>query len=600
MRLYASSAIRLHLGTFAAWCAIAVCIAGDALGQSNARPLTYCNPIDLPYRFALKDNKYTKGKSLREAADPSVILHNGTYWLFASKCGGYWHSLDLVHWDFIDPTGYPTEEYAPTVCVLGDKWLMTASICRALYTTADPAIGTWTKLRDFPNCADPKLFVDDDGRLYFYWGSSADKPIYGVELDPKSNFDFIGRPTPLIPALDPIHHGWEARNQRGTDHQIASANYKPWLEGAAMFKHNGVYYLQYSAPGTEMREYADGAYTATRPLGPYTYAENSPASYKPTGFVGSAGHGCTFNTANGQVWRMVTQAIGVQHMFERRIGLYPVGFLPTGRGPDDLFTNTYLGDYPQLAPGQAKHPQDDNLVGWMLLSLKKPVIASSTLDRKHDPQLAVDEDIRASWAAATANPGEFLTVDLGKRCRVNAIQINFADVNSTFNGRLTADAYRYKIDISDDAQSWRPCLDRSNNQRDAPHDYEQLAEPVIARYVRITNVHTPAGAVFSRSGFRLFGSGLGQPPQAPAGVTVRREANRRLMDVAWSESSRADFYIVRYGIAPDRLTHNYQVYDGDRVTIPGLNTDAEYFAAVDAVNDTGIAKATGALEAQPQ
>jgi len=33
---------------------------------------------------------------------------------------------------------------------------------------------------------DPALFVDRDGKVYFYYGSSATDPIKGVELDASS------------------------------------------------------------------------------------------------------------------------------------------------------------------------------------------------------------------------------------------------------------------------------------------------------------------------------------------------------------------------------------------------------------------------------
>ncbi len=360
------------------------------------RPLTYCNPIDLPYHFALADNELTKGASLREAADPTLIHHKGTYWLFASKVGGYFRSKDMVHWDLVKPTGFPTEGYAPSVVVIGDTWLMTHSIGKALYTTGDPASGKWTKLRDFPYYADPELFVDDDGRIYLYWGSSPDQPIFGVELDPKRNYELVGEPKPLIPGLDTIRHGWEARNQLDSDGQIRDFGYKPWMEGATMIKNEGVYYLQYSAPGTEMPVYADGAYTASSPLGPYTYAAYSPFSYKPTGYITSAGHGSTFRDGNQQAWRLVSQLVGVRFMFERRLGLYPAGFARSGDGSKQIVCNTYLGDYPQLAPGFAKSPATDNLAGWMLVSLKKSATASSSLDAKHPPSLAFDEDNQGS------------------------------------------------------------------------------------------------------------------------------------------------------------------------------------------------------------
>ena len=65
----------------------------------TGRPQTFCNPLDLPYRFQLE------APSRREAADPTLVRFNGEYWLFASKSGGYWHSSDMMHWQFVTPTG---------------------------------------------------------------------------------------------------------------------------------------------------------------------------------------------------------------------------------------------------------------------------------------------------------------------------------------------------------------------------------------------------------------------------------------------------------------------------------------------------------------
>lgn len=585
------------------------CIAATALlmqpftsaaGPSN-RPVTFCNPIDIAYRFSLKDNNLARGVSCREAADPTMVFYKGEFWLFASKCGGYWHSKDMVNWDFIEPAGFPTEDYAPTVELVGGKWLLTCSIGRAIYVSDDPAAGKWTKVKNIDYRADPDLFRDEDGRLYFYFGSSPDKPIMGVELDPAKNFSPIGKDRALIPGLAPLDHGWEAKNQFGDDGQIRHEKNPPWMEAAWMNKHRGTYYLQYAAPATETCWYADGVYVSDQPLGPFRYAPYNPFSYKPTGFITAAGHSSTYEDGAGRYWHVTSMLVGVNYVFERRLGIFPAGFLPNGSKPDQLVCNTYLGDYPQLAPGHAKDPLTDNLAGWMLLSRKKPTTASSTLDEKHQPELACDEDIRTWWAAATGNPGEWLEVDMGKRCRIDAVQINFADMNSTQYDRLRNDAYRYTLEVSDDGKVWRSCIDRKNNQRDAPHEYMQLDQPVKARYAKLTNIHTPAGAVFSVSGLRLFGSGLGQAPEKVRGVTAERQANRRLLKVAWNKSPGADFYIVRYGIKPDRLTLNYQVYDAENATLPGLNTDQDYFVTVDAVNDTGVTKGTKIQPArQPQ
>lgn len=553
------------------------------------RPLTFCNPLDLPYRFTLRENPVAGSVSAREAADPTVIFHGGRFWLFASKSGGYWHSTNLVRWTFVRPTGYPVEEYAPTVAVVDGKWLLLNSEGSGLYSTDDPENGLWVKKCDVQPVSDPALFADDDGKLYLYSGSSNVNPIMGVELDPAKNFAPIGHPRALL-SLDPLRHGWEARHPFATDAEIRDARGASYIEGAWMTKHKGVYYLQYAAPGTEENGYADGVYTSKSPLGPYHYALYSPFSYRPTGFAPGAGHGSLFKDADGRLWHATTHFVGTGFKFDRRIGIHPAEFLSGDGEPDQLIADTYLGDYPQLAPGHARESHaGGNLAGWMLLSLHKPAIASSTLDAEHAPARAFDENIATSWAAATGNPGEWLQVDFGNIRRIDAVQVNFADIGSTAHGHLN-DAYRYKLEISDDGLTWRTLVDKTDNQRDAPHEYIQLDAPVTARFAKITNVHTPGGAVFSLSGLRFFGNGLGKPPKRVRWLKAERQTNRRLAKIAWKPSADADFYIIRYGVRPDRLTQNQQIYGGCSATIAGLNTDAEYYVTVDAVNDSGITR----------
>ena len=78
--------------------AVAASSTSTAAGAS-----TFANPLDLDYRFQLSP------PSRREAADPTVVIFNGAYYLFASKSGGYWHSPDLASWELIEPTGLPLE-----------------------------------------------------------------------------------------------------------------------------------------------------------------------------------------------------------------------------------------------------------------------------------------------------------------------------------------------------------------------------------------------------------------------------------------------------------------------------------------------------------
>jgi hypothetical protein len=553
----------------------------NVVNAGPERPQTFCNPLDLPYRFQLD------APSRREAADPTLVRFNGEYWLFASKSGGYWHSGDMIHWQFVTPSGLPLEDYAPTVGVVNGQMIFTAFNTPAIFSTDDPLKGTWHKTAELKGYPDPDVFVDDDGRVYLYYGCKSNGGIQVVELDPKNEFKVVKGPITCFSA-DYANHGWEVSGEdnRGNPHADGSKEMAPWVEGAWMTKHAGTYYLQYSAPGTQFKSYADGVYTATNPMGPFAYAPSSPFSHKPTGFIGGAGHSSLVEDPDHNFWHISTMTISVRHMFERRLGLFPAGFTTDGQ----MFCNTYLGDYPQFVPGTSKNPALKNSPGWMLLSYDKSATASSTLDQ-FPTKNAFDEDIRTWWSAASGKPDEWLQIDLGKPCRIDALQINFADQGVTNLDRMTGDSYRYYVQVSDDGMHWKDCLDRRDSQCDSPHDYAQLDKPITARYARLVNVHTPGGGLFSISGFRLFGNGLGRAPEAVKELEAARDiSDPRQVHVSWKPSKNADFYIIRYGVRRDRLWNNYQVYNATPCDINSLNAGVGYYFTVDAVNDSGVSQ----------
>lgn len=577
---------------------------------AESRPATFCNPIDLPYRFQEPDGTY------RSAADPAVVLFQNAYWLFASRCGGYWRSEDLNRWTFVAASGYPLDIWAPTVVEAKGKLYLTTGDKSGTYTTDDPASGKWVHVSAFARVLeDPMTLQDDDGRVYLYDGCSNVNPLRVTELDPKTF-------TPISTVVETVHadtanHGWEVPGDANEDFAA-----KPWIEGSWVNKLNGRYYLQYSGPGTQFKTYGDGVYVADKPTGPFVYAPYSPFSFKPTGFITAAGHSTTFADKQGLFWHATSQSISKRHMFERRLGLYPTGALADGQ----LVTNTYLGDYPQFIPGVTKTPLQDNSPHWMLVSYARPVKASSTLpprgNESFDPPHAVDENIRTWWSAATGNAGEWLEVDLTKPCRIDAVQINFADEGAKAGPEAwqgvreerpvaaTSDAarpqaspnppnamrypeytYRYVLEASEDGQRWSILADHRTRGRDAPNEYIQLEQPFRARYLRLTNVAMPAGGKFSVSGLRAFGSGQGTPPPEVKTFNVKRDPrDPRHATVSWPAPINTDFVIVRYGIAPDRLFTSYQVYGATSVDLRALNVGTSYFFAVDAVNDTAVTR----------
>jgi len=547
----------------------------------DSKQITICNPLNLSYRFSL-DNP-----SRREAADPTMVLFKEEYYLFASKSGGYWHSTDLISWDLITSEDLPLEAYAPTVVVIRDTLYFMASgnAPITIYKTSKPKTGKWEVAKSgfSIGLTDPCLFLDDNGRLYLYYGCSNSKPIYGVELDSKS-FNPKGTPVECFNSKKE-DYGWE---QKGDYNNLPE---NPWIEGAWMTKYKGKYYLQYAAPGTEFKSYCDGLYIADNPLGPFRLASNNPCSSKPEGFIDGAGHSSTFQDKYGNYWHISTMTISQKHMFERRLGLFPMFFDNDGM----LYTYTGFGDFPFTIPQKKISKPDELFANWMLLSYNKPVEVSSELP-VHLKTCAADEDIRTFWSAQTGNKGEWIKIDLKKQCLINAVQINFAENNTKLNGRDPKIYFRYLLEYSDDNLIWKVLTDKRLNNTDVPHDYIQLATPVKARYVRLTNYHVPDGT-FSLADLRIFGNGQGNTPASVKNfIVTRTQSDKREVKLKWEKSSDAVGYNIRYGTQADKLYHNYQVLDADTLTIRSLNSLQQYYFTIDAFNEDGIIKGVKVID----
>ncbi|RPH92242.1 MAG: hypothetical protein EHM72_17675, partial [Calditrichaeota bacterium] len=542
------------------------------LAQPAENPRTFCNPLNLNYRFMVD------AVDAREAADPVIVVYHNDYYLFASRSGGYWTSPDLRKWTLIIPNGLDVETYAPAVMVLRDSLFYIPSANGQIYKTADPKSGVWYKGPLVGNYGDPAFFVDENERLYMFYGLSNATPTHGVELDPIT-FKEIGSPINIVFAQASIH-GWE---RRGDDNLMDE---QPWIEGSWMIKKNNRYYLHYAAPGTEFKTYADGIYVADSPLGPYTYAEYSPFAFKPTGFICGAGHGSTFMDKEGQYWHIGTMTISVKHMFERRLGLYPVGFDQDGQ----IYCNTVFGDYPQYLPGEIENMTDNSFAGMMLLSYKKRVLTLSSV-ADHGAEYAADEDARTYWSALTGLNDEWLMIDLGKVCSVEAIQVNFAEHNtnpSIVRGRDNLDIIheQYIIETSLDGLNWELLVDKSRNSQDTPHDYVEMSQPVTSRYLKLSNVFTPGNGAFAVRDFRIFGNSKQAVFTRINDFTVERNAaDGRDAVLQWAPVIGADGYIIRYGIAPDKLYNHYMVYDAETIAIHSLNHGTEYYYDVQAFDN---------------
>jgi hypothetical protein len=554
---------------------IVSCTSQVPSGQITEK--TYCNPLNLNYRF-----QPTQRVSYREAADPVLTSYKGKYVLFASHSGGFWYSDDMLSWKFSPVKSLPIiEDYAPDLITINDTtyYIASSGEKNTIYYTTDLFADKWAPMeKKLPFAVwDPNFFRDDDGKVYLYWGCSNQQPIFGVRLNSK-----------MQPETEPVvfiehnidRYGWEIPGE------LNETGRNGYNEGAWMTKFNNRYYLQYASPGTEFKTYADGVYTSNNPLGPFTYETYSPFSYKPGGFMGGAGHSSTFQDKYGNYWHVSTMSISVRHMFERRLGLYPAAFDKDGV----MRVFTAFGDYPSVVPDhKVDFEKEDLFRGWMLLSYKKNATASSSAEN-YPVQNAFDENTRTWWSANSGNEGEWLSVELGNKATINAIQVNFADNESTLKPDSKDINYRYRILASDDQKSWDVIADKSNNTIDAAHDYIVFDNPVKARYIKIENVKVPDGK-FSIYDLRIFGLKEGSKPAEVKNINItRNEQDTRRAVVKWPKDDLATGYVVNYGTDSAKLYTSVMVYDADSLMLTGLNKDVNYYYSVDSFNESGITK----------
>lgn len=586
----------------------------------------YCNPINVNYRYQFTIDR-RKGNSIeisREAADPSMIFYKGKYYICASMTLGVWVSEDMAHWEnYPLPDNLPLYDYAPDIRVLGDYVYFCASrrgkICD-YYRTKDIINGPYEKVEGTFDFWDPHLFQDEDGKIYFYWGCSNITPVWGIELN-QGDMKPLGRKKILIGG-NAKENGYE---RPGEDHSIRSIegeelqqvfrkfletqnmeetdlaeetaeqirgllSNQPYIEGPWMTKHNGKYYLQYACPGAEYNVYADGVYVSDSPLGPFFQAENNPFSYKPGGFIPGAGHGSTMEDAYGNLWHTSTMRISMNQSFERRVGIWPAGFDSDG----ELFCNQNYGDWPRSVEQAKMDPWADP--AWYLLSYGKDVKASS-FEVGKGPEKAVDENIQTWWRAGSENPGEWLQIDLGEKCDVHAVQVNFADdkMDIPISGKMHPGVQpryieekdmrtRWVLEGSEDGNRYFVLEDKASAETDLTHDLLIWEEGKKLRFLKLTILEIPYRQKPCVSGLRVFGIGNGNKPLQPD-YEVYMETD---LDMTVKiKSSDATGYNILWGYRPDKLYHSYQTFKKEQ-RIGALVKEQDIWVRVDSFNECGI------------
>ena len=133
-------------------------------------------------------------------------------------------------------------------------------------------------------CIDNTLFIDDDGRKYMYFDRFNDGlNIWMCELEN----DLLRIKPGTMQKCIHVSQEWETVWPRVN-------------EGCFVIKHNGIYYMTYSANSYESPNYGVGCATADSPAGPWTKYGHNPLLQFPGDLVG-VGHSAMFKDKTGRL-----------------------------------------------------------------------------------------------------------------------------------------------------------------------------------------------------------------------------------------------------------------------------------------------------------
>ena len=287
-----------------------------------------------------------------QTSDPFVLLHEGKYYLYTSNAPentietGYkvFVSDDLVNWEdkgyclkkgdvkgeIVVRDGYTLGFWAPEVTYKNGKFYMAYTAEHHIgVAVADNPLGPFTQeekkfLFDY-EAIDGSFFKDDDGSVYLYYRDVPKNRIVGVKMSE----DMLSADESTYQILiTPAEHPWElvVEDEIGT-------------EGPFVIKHNGYYYLTYSANDFRNKDYAIGCATSKNPLGPFKKYEGNPI-LKRSDKVFGTGHHCFTTSKDGKKLVCVYHCHHSATQVEPRMTCIDIAeFIPQESGPDILKIN---------------------------------------------------------------------------------------------------------------------------------------------------------------------------------------------------------------------------------------------------------------------
>jgi beta-xylosidase len=234
-------------------------------------------------------------------ADPFILLDDGVYYAYGTHSDygiEVYTSTDLKTWKSqgLALSRENTTEtqwfWAPEVYKIGSKYYMYYSANEHLYVaTADSPKGPFKQVGKAPmmeeKSIDSSLFVDEDGTPYLFFVRFNDgNNVWVAQL----NNDYVTLKTETLHPCIHVSQSWE-------QHQVPEGRVN---EGPCVIKHNGTYYMTYSANHYMSQNYGVGVATAQHIMGDWTKSAGNPILQRVGGLYGT-GHNSMFTDKEGNL-----------------------------------------------------------------------------------------------------------------------------------------------------------------------------------------------------------------------------------------------------------------------------------------------------------
>lgn len=282
---------------------------------------------------------------VQNCADPYILKYNGKYYLYGT--GGndgirVYQSDDMVSWSNAvgAVNGYALHKdhvwgdkwfWAPEVYFLNGKFYMFYSAEEKISVAeSNSPLGPFTQsatdMKPFHETIkeiDTHLFIDDDGKKYLYFVRFTNgNEIWVAELN--DDLRSIKENT-LVRCLG-TSQNWEKSTLEPYPNSKVN-------EGPFILKHNGWYYLTYSANHYANPNYGVGYATSKSPLGPWTKYSGNPVLIGNDSIKGT-GHHSFVTLSDGCRYIVYHSHLNTTTVQPRKLAIDRYEFIPATSGPD--------------------------------------------------------------------------------------------------------------------------------------------------------------------------------------------------------------------------------------------------------------------------